>query len=111
MHVAQLGTFSNDWDRMVQLIATFKLADKQTKALDLISAYMVDYTAVRNKAIASGDFQSMRTVAQEYKTKLDDGLKPILSEEQMAKWTEATAARSRRGGGRGGQGGQGGQGQ
>jgi len=95
--VAQLGTFSGEWDRMVQVIAGFKLGDKQAKALELVTTYVVDSTAARNKAVASGDFESMRGIGREQRTKLDDGLKAILSEEQMASWTEATQRR-RRGG-------------
>ena len=101
--VAQLGTFGGDWDRMVQVIAGFKLGDKQGKALDLISAYNADYTAARNEATAGGDRQAMRGLRQEYRTKLDDGLKAVLSEEQMTSWTETTQRRGRGGGRQGGQ--------
>ena len=97
--VAQLGTFSGEWDRMVQVIAGLNLGDKQDEALDLTSTYNADYTAARNEAMASGDREAMRGVRQEYKTKLDDGLKAILSEEQMVSWTEATQRRGRGGGG------------
>ena len=104
--VAQLGTFSVEWDRMVHVIAGFNLGDKQGKALDLISTYNADYTAARNEAMSGamsgGDRQAMRGVRQEHKTKLDDGLKAILSEEQMASWTTATQRRGRGGGGGGG---------
>jgi hypothetical protein len=99
--VAQLGTFSVEWDRMVQVVAGLNLGDKQDEALDLVGTYNVDYTAARNEVMAGGDFQAMRGVRQEYKTQLDDGLKAILSEEQMASWTEATQRRGRRGGGGG----------
>ena len=102
--VAQLGTFNGEWDRMVQVIAGFNLGDKQGKALDLTSTYNLDYTATRNEVMASGDREAMRGVREEHKTKLDDGLKAILSEEQMASWTQATQRRGRGGGGR--QGGQ-----
>jgi len=107
--VAQLGTFSGEWDRMVQVIAGFNLGDKQAKALDLASTYNADYTAARNEAMAGGNFQAMRDLRQEYKTKLDDGLKSILSEEQMTSWTEATQRRRRSGVDRGGGGQRGGQ--
>ena len=88
---------------MVQVIAGFKLGDKQGKALDLISAYNADYTAARNEATAGGDRQAMRGLRQEYRTKLDDGLKAVLSEEQMTSWTETTQRRGRGGGRQGGQ--------
>ena len=96
--VTQLGTFSGSLDRMVNVIAGLKLDKvKQSEALDLVSAYVVESTAARAKAMASGDRESMRTMFQEQRTKLNEAMAKILSEEQLTKWTEATARRGRGG--------------
>lgn len=94
--VTQLGAFSGSLDRMVNVIAGLKLDKaKQAEALDLVNAYVVESTAARRKVMASGDFESMRTVFQELRTKLNEAMAKVLSEEQLAKWTEATARRGR----------------
>lgn len=94
--VTQLGSFSGSLDRMVNVIAGFKLDNaKQVEALDLINAYVVESSAARDKAMASDDFESMRTVFQELRTKLNEAMAKVLSAEQLAKWTEATARRGR----------------
>ena len=95
--VAQLGTFSSEWDRMVRIVAGLKLGDKQAKALELVTAYIVDYTAARNEASASGDREATRRLRQELSTELEDGLKAILSEKQMAFWNDMTSRRGRGG--------------
>jgi len=94
-----LGTFSGSWDRMVYTIAGLKLdEEKQAKALDIVNAYVVELTAAREKAIASGDRGSMREVFQKQRAKLNEAMGKVLSEEELAKWTEANARRgSRRG--------------
>jgi hypothetical protein len=98
--VKQLGTFSGSLDEMVNTVAGLKLDnEKQAKALDIVSAYTVESTAAREKAMAGGDREAMRAVFEEQRTKLNEAMGKVLSEEQLAKWTEATA---RRGGGRGG---------
>jgi len=94
--VTQLGSFSGSLDRMVNVIAGLKLDKaKQAEALDLVNAYVVESSAARDKAMAGGDFESMRTVFQELRTKLNEAMAKVLSEEQLAKWTEATARRGR----------------
>jgi hypothetical protein len=101
--LAPLGTFNNQWDRMADVISGFKLEDEKLyKALALISKYVVESDEAREKAMASGDFQSVRDSMQELKAGLDKSLADVLSEEQLATWTEATASRGGRGGGGGG---------
>ena len=95
--VAQLGTFSAEWDRMVLVVDDLKLGDEQTEVLELITAHVVDYTAARNKAMASGDRQAGRNTRQEFKTKLDDDLKEILSDKQMDTWNMLMPSRERGG--------------
>jgi hypothetical protein len=54
--------------------------------------------------MAGGDREGMRAVSQKQQAKLDEDMGKVLSEEQLAKWTEATARRrggGRRGGGEG----------
>jgi hypothetical protein len=94
--VTQLGAFSGSLDRMVNVIAGLELDKaKQAEALDIVNAYVVESTAARTKAMASGDRESMGTVFQELRTKLNEAMAKVLSEEQLAKWTEATARRGR----------------
>ena len=102
--LAPLGTFNNQWDRMASAIAGFELPeDKLQLALSLIQTYVVDSDKARQEAIAAMDFQSMRAANEELKARLDEGLKLLLPQEDLATWTEATAFRRR--GGRGGGGG------
>jgi hypothetical protein len=97
--VKQLGGFSSQLDRMVNIVAGLKL-DKatQAKALDIVSAYDAEYTAARRKAMASGDREAMRAARQEQGAKLNEAMGKVLSEEQMTKWTAATSRRGRGGG-------------
>ncbi|GMW00399.1 MAG: hypothetical protein AMXMBFR84_15360 [Candidatus Hydrogenedentota bacterium] len=104
--MATLGSFDRQWDRMVDTLSGLGLEqEKLDKSLALVSAYVAEASAEREKAMSSGDFQSLRTVLGPVREKLDKGLKELLSEEQLMKWTEATAMR-----GRGGPGGPGGPG-
>lgn len=94
--LASLGAFSGEWDRMLDVLAGFKLGDEPLyKALPLISTYVIDYDQARSKAIANQDWQSMRSARQGLKEKLDAGLAEIFSQEQLATWKEATAPRRR----------------
>jgi len=95
--VVQLGTFSSEWDRMVRIVAGLKLGDEQAKALELVTAYIVDYRAARNAAMPGGDREAIRGLQQDHRTKLEDGLKTILSEKQMAFWNDMTSRRGRGG--------------
>lgn len=102
--LASLGTFSTQWDRLVDVFASFGLGDdKQGKGLALIAKYVVDSDKARAEAIANMDFQSMRGAMQTLKGELDTAIAATLSEEQLATWKEKTAQRGR--GGRGGGGG------
>ena len=97
---ASLGSFDSSGDRMIDLLASFGLGEeKLDKGLDQVSSYIVKVDEVRRKAIASGDFMSMRGPRQELKEKLDTAIAALLSEEQLTKWKEAT---QRRRGGPGG---------
>jgi hypothetical protein len=92
--VTHLGTFSGELDRMVSTIAGLKLDEaKQAKALDIVSGYVVESTAAREKAMAGGDRQAMRAVFQKQRTKLNEAMGKVLSEEELAKWAEATGPR------------------
>lgn len=104
-----LGAFSSEWDRMADTLTGFDLAQTDlASALDSVMAYVVATTKARKEAIASFDFQVIRTLRQEAKEELDGKLASILSEEQMEDWTESTTRRRRGGPGGGGSGGPGG---
>lgn len=98
-----LGTFSRLWDGMVDAVLGFKLEEaKQAEALKAIQ----NYVAATGKARAAGpdaDRDAMRLALMEARDTLTSALKPILSEEQMAK-IEPMMGRGG-GGGRGGRGG------
>ena len=94
--MSSLGTFDGRWDRYVDTLSGLGLGKKeQNKSLTLVNQYVVDSTAAMQKARESGDRESMRGVRRELKEKLDTALAAVLSEEQQAKWTEATARRRR----------------
>jgi hypothetical protein len=100
--VKHLGVFSGSLDGMVNVIAGLKLDKaKQAKALDIVYASVAESTAALAKARASGDMETMRDVYTEQRAKLNEAMGKVLSEEQMTKWTEATARRGRGGGRRG----------
>jgi len=90
--LASLGTFTWGWDRMVDILAGLGLDDETLyKALGLVNEYVANSAKSAKNALTSGDWESVRTVYQNQKTKLDSGLKSLLTEEQLAKWTEASA--------------------
>lgn len=110
---AQLGGFSNTLDRMIHILAGFKLEDQQAKAFDLVFAYNREQGKLWTPgAGGSQDFAALREKMTALKTKLDADLSEILSTEQLETWKQATAFRGRGAGGRGEVGrGQGGRGQ
>ncbi len=94
--IASLGTFNREWDRFLDVIAGFNLDDEKLfKALALVSTYVVDFDKARSSAMASQDWESIRTAREELKGKLDSGIAEVLSKEQLATWNEATAPRRR----------------
>lgn len=100
--VSQLGTFSSSLDRMVHLVAGFKLEDKQAKALDQLFAYNLEQAKLWTEdAAEQQDFAALREKMTALKTKLDTDLAEILSNEQLEVWKEATTYRGRGFGGGG----------
>ena len=100
--VASLGTFAPGWDRMADAIGEFKLeAKKQQDALNAVE----DFIVAQSKMTRGGDPQDAQDARREARQKLLAALKPILSEEQMAKFEQSTGGGGRRGGGGGGDGG------
>ena len=98
--VKQLGTFSRELDRMVNVIAGLELDEsKLAKALDTVSTYVVESMAARARAMASPDMEAL-TVLREQRTKLNEAVAKLLSKEQLTMWNEATeppqAARRRK---------------
>ena len=104
-----LGSPNNQWDRLVNALNGFGLAeDKLYEGLAFIRAYVITADEGRMEALDAGDFISLQSSAAEAKTTLDEAIAAILSEEQLATWNTSTAPRGRGGFGRGGFGGGGG---
>ncbi|MBS0189596.1 MAG: hypothetical protein U0573_09195 [Phycisphaerales bacterium] len=124
--VASLGTFSRQWDRIVDVFGGFKLeGDKQQQGLNAIEDYSVAMAAAQAKAQAAipqgppnrqapaeggapgaagtEARDAMRNASQEGRKKLTEALQPMLSKEQMTKIEETIGGgRMGEGGGRGG---------
>jgi len=100
---ASLGTFSNQWDVMADMLAGFSLdADKLNKSMAATETYIIAVEHARG--FGTDDPEAMRTAMQEARANLNDTVKPLLSEEQFGQFQRAA------GGGRGGRGGPGGEG-
>ncbi len=94
--MASLGTFSWRWDRYVDALAGLELSEENLyKALELVNTYVVDSSKATQEASADRDWEAQRAILQKHKEKLDTELAAVLSQEQLAKWTEATAGRGR----------------
>lgn len=101
--VASLGLFAPNWDRMVDVIAGFKLeAGKQQDALNAVETFIVSQAKIARDAERDERMEAMRSGRE----KLIGALKPILSEEQMAQFEQSMGG----GRGRGGEGGRPGRG-
>jgi hypothetical protein len=95
-----LGSFNRSWDSMVFAVSEMKLDDSTTfAALKPIEQYIAAVVNARE----SGDWQAMREVVMDARTKLEEQLGAVLDEDQMKQFTEAAMGR----GGRGGRGGAG----
>ena len=93
-----LGTFNRQWDVFTAALTGLGLSeDTLQTAMGHVGKYVVAMEEARRTAIENSDFQSIRTARQELKAKLDESLAGVLTEEQLAKWKEATAFRGRRG--------------
>ena len=103
--VDMLGVFNTRGDHMAHLLIGYQLGEKLDKALDLVDTYVLEQNKLWESASGEqADFSAQREKMTALKNDLDKGLAAILSEEQLAKWKEATTFQ--RGGGQGG-GGQG----
>ena len=106
-----LGAFDVQWDFMVDSLTEMKLdAEKNTKAMDAVEAFVLAMSKVRN---GGGDVQALREASVKSRGELDETMKTLLTEEQMVKFHTATNfGRPARGpgGAAPGQGGQGGRG-
>ncbi|HOJ33924.1 MAG TPA: hypothetical protein PKY35_07025 [Candidatus Hydrogenedentes bacterium] len=99
--VQRLGTFDARWDVMVHTIAGFNLGEKQADALELINTYVIESRALMaTRSEAGPPSEDFREKAMALRTKLDENLSKILSEEQLAQWKQAVAfgTGARRGG-------------
>lgn len=96
--MVSLGTFSGTWDRYVDVLTGFDLERKGLHSgLSLLLTHTIDSEKARSEAIANMDFEGMRSMRQELKAKLDTDLAGLLSEDQLAEWTDRTPARGRGG--------------
>lgn len=95
-----LGTFSSDWDNLLNVIVGFELEDETLfEALAAISKYIVDLEETTANAMANQDFQTMTSARQTLKTTLDGAMAGILRPSQFITWTTETATRTRGAGG------------
>lgn len=100
--ITTLGTYNRNWDRFVNVLASFGLdTGKQQQALGHIAKYVVDSDKAQQEAMASFDIDGMRAAMQEIKASLDSSMEGLLSAEQLATWKERTAGRGGPGGGGG----------
>lgn len=94
--MASLGTFSAQWDRMVDSLAGMSLETESLHgAIAATNAYMASMSKVRE----SGDRENMREAMRSMRERLNEDLAKVLSEEQMESMRASL-------GGRGGMGGQ-----
>jgi len=94
--IASLGTFSRRWDQYVDTLAGLELEEeKMYKALDQVTTYVAESSKAMQEDATRSNWSARRTILQEHKATLDAALKSILSEKQIATWTEATASRRR----------------
>lgn len=92
-----LGSFNAQWDRAVDAITGLNLpAEKQNAAILATQDYVLAMQKARTDA--NGDRDAMQTAMQEARTKMNDSLKKVLSDEQF----EQVQAAFGRGGGMGG---------
>ncbi len=90
----RLGSFDRRWDSMVHTLAGFDLGEKQAEALELVNQYVVDQSKLfETVSGADGDRTALRDKFVSMREALDKSLSALLTEEQMTKWTEATASR------------------
>ncbi len=98
--VESLGLFSPVWDGMANVIAGFQLDEaKQQQALEAVEAFVVASASVRGGG--GEDREKARETMTTARTKLNDTLKGILSEEQMKKFEQLSARGMGGAGGRG----------
>jgi hypothetical protein len=104
--VELLGSFDFQWDRMVQVLAGFKLGADQDAALALVNDYVAQRVKFRLEAgPPNEEGADPREAMRARKAALDEALSALLSAEQLDQWKVATAQHGRRGGrGRGPQG-------
>jgi hypothetical protein len=92
--MAALGTYSTEWDRMVNMIAGFGLEKEQVfQALTPVRLYVVETASLRR----SDDREAMRAGTRAARENLNDALASVLSEEQMSEMQRANRGRGRRG--------------
>lgn len=86
-----LGSFNPRYDSYTELIMSLELdEEKNSAAMKLIGEYIINYDKARQQADSSGERFSAK-VSSELKSKLDNGLKNILTSEQYDRWLEATS--------------------
>ncbi len=102
--VQRLTGFDARGDLMVHVLAGMNLGEKLEEALELVTNYAVESRALmRSRFEAGAPQEGFREKVMALRTKLDEDLSKILSEEQMASWKVAIGM----GGGMGRRGGEG----
>jgi len=96
--LASLGSFDRQWDRMVIALADLGLAEEKLEVgLSHLNAYAAAADQGRRSAAGAGDLRGFRSAAQEARSKLEGELAQLLTEEQLKKWKDETAAPMGRG--------------
>jgi hypothetical protein len=85
-----LGSFNHRWDSMVKTLSTLKLEKEKLHAsLKLVGTFVTEYDKARSEAAASGTRFSS-SVTRDLKAKLDAGMTPLLTAEQLTLWNDGT---------------------
>ena len=90
-----LGSLNSRWDSYLEILSGYDLPKADLEAAsDTVCTYMIKYLEARKEAEMAETRFSGRT-ATSLKEGLDSGLKPILSDEQMADWGVQTARKKK----------------
>jgi hypothetical protein len=93
--VGRLGSFSGQWDCMVDTIAKFNLGEKQATALEAINTYFIEYAKLRETAFGESDedFVELCEKLISIKAIRERSIAALLTEDQFAKWQEGVRLR------------------
>lgn len=92
--MATLGSFSRRFDQLVVVLEGMKLdKEKQAQAMDVLLAYVAETGTMMTQAGPDADREALRAKMQAAQEKMNAEMAKVLTEEQMAKWREASSRR------------------